>query len=108
MSPINIDQDPITNFIRDILKINLDIFKINADVANSVSYLNSSELELVLFPIKIIFGLISLAIIGATVYFLFKTTWFKQIFFQDAVEFFTYKPYGVGTVTKSWKKIMAH
>jgi hypothetical protein len=57
--------------------------------------------------IKIIFLLFALFFFIVIIYFLKKSTWFKRIFTQDFIEFFTFKPYGISKSAEAWKKIIA-
>lgn len=57
--------------------------------------------------VKIIFLLFALFFFFVIIYFLKKTTWFKRIFFQDFIELYTFKPYGISKSAEAWKKIIA-
>ncbi len=54
---------------------------------------------------RIIFGVISFFFLLAIFFFLTHTTWIKVNFWQDWMEFLTYRPLGVKKITKTWKKI---
>lgn len=56
--------------------------------------------------IRIFFIIIGLILIGGVIYFLINTTYLRYRILQDLVEFFTYKPYGVRKLGKTWMKIM--
>ncbi|MDP3995922.1 MAG: hypothetical protein Q8P74_01610 [bacterium] len=68
--------------------------------------LNPPSSEWFIF-IKIAFISASLFLIGVIAFTLWKTSWFKYIFLQDAAEILTYKPLGVKRMEKDWKKIVS-
>ena len=49
--------------------------------------------------------IISILMVGSLVFFLFATSWLRQRYFQNLVEFSRYRPYLIGNVLKNWKKI---
>jgi len=55
--------------------------------------------------LRIIFLIFSLLFLIGIFYFLSKTSWLKSIFFQDLIEFLSFKSYQVKK-TKKWKKIL--
>lgn len=57
--------------------------------------------------VKIIFLIFGLIFLIGIIFFLFRTTWLKRLFFQDLTEFLTYRPYGVRRIAKIWLKIKA-
>lgn len=71
----------------------------------SPKYLISPELQEAFLPIKFIFIFFSLFFLGGIIWFLFNTSWWRKIIFQDLVEILTYKPYLVRQVTRRWNKI---
>lgn len=58
------------------------------------------------FILRILFILVGIFLFGLTVYFLRNTSYLRFLILQDLVEFFTYKPYGVKGMRKSWDKIL--
>ncbi len=58
--------------------------------------------------VKILFILISLVSLGAIIFFINHTSWLKRLVIEDAGEFFTYKPFGVKSLEKSWNKVRMH
>lgn len=71
-----------------------------------ISYLSSLELQEKLFEVKIVFIFFSLIFFGVIIYLLIKSSYLKVKFWQDAVEFFTYKRYGLEQIVKRWNKIL--
>lgn len=55
--------------------------------------------------LKILFIIFALVLFAGIVYFLATTNYLQFRILQDMAEFFSYKPYGVKRMTKSWKKI---
>ena len=78
----------------------------NPIVSDTISYLTSSELQEKLFEVKIVFIFFSVIFFGGIIYFLIKSSYLKVKFWEDMVEFFTYKRYGVQTIIEKWNKIV--
>jgi len=55
--------------------------------------------------LKILFIIAGLVLFGFIVFALIKTSWLKRLIIWDWKEFFSYKPYGVRKVLKTWTKI---
>jgi hypothetical protein len=70
-----------------------------------ISFLLSPELQQKLFLAKVVFLFFSFVFFIAILYFLFKTSWFRRIIWQDLVEFLTYKPMKISKIEKIWAKI---
>lgn len=75
------------------------------DIVKLFSYLTSSELQRSLLPWKVTLIIFALFFLGGVIYFLIRTNYLKVIFWQDAIEIFTYRPYGVRKIIKTWRKI---
>lgn len=56
--------------------------------------------------LRVIFLIFSLLFLGLIIYFLIKTSWLKLLFLQDAIEFWTFRPYQ-RKKTGRWKKILS-
>lgn len=69
------------------------------------SYLISPQLQETLFPLKILFLIISLFLILFILISSIKTKWLRYIFLEDFIQFFTFRPYGLKKLTKKWHKI---
>jgi hypothetical protein len=72
---------------------------------NINDFFSSSVLGDIIFVLRIIFIVVSLAMFGFIVWALIKTTWLRRYILWDAQEFLTYHPYGVKKLYKSWQKI---
>ena len=55
--------------------------------------------------LKILFIIAGLVLFSFIVFVLIKTSWLKKLIIWDWKEFFSYKPYGVRKVLKTWIKI---
>jgi len=67
------------------------------------SYITSSELQRKLLPLKILFLLVSLGLIGFITYVLRKTEWLKYQFSQDLVEFKSFRAFEAVEFVKKWE-----
>ena len=56
--------------------------------------------------VKIFFILFSLFLVFFIIYLLSRASWLKYIFFQDALEFSTFKAFGFRKITKDWERII--
>jgi Zn-dependent protease with chaperone function len=74
---------------------------------NLISFLVSPIWNNWLLITRAVFIIVSLFLIGLIIFTLFKTSWLKYIFFQDATEILTYRPFGVKKMEKDWRKIVA-
>jgi hypothetical protein len=72
-----------------------------------INFITSPQLQAALLPLKIIFIAVSLAMLAFIIFFVLKTNWLRFAFLQNAVEFLSYRPYGLRKITKSWAKILA-
>ena len=54
---------------------------------------------------RIIFIAVFLFFLFWIIYFISKTSWFRLIILEDAVEIFTYRPFGSRKIIKQWNKI---
>ena len=71
---------------------------------NSLNFLFSAELRNALLIPKILFGLFALIFLGAIVYFIMSSGYYRIRFWQDLKEFFTTRSYGSSRIVKRWKK----
>ena len=80
----------------DIFQI-VDFLKAQVNTVTSPSFV---------FYLKISFIAITVLLFLGIVYFLIKSTWLKNAYTEDAVEFYTYRPYGAQKSFKQWGKIV--
>ena len=57
------------------------------------------------FVLRLVFLIIGAAMFGAIIFCLTKSSWLKYYIFDDAVEFLTFKPFGLKSIEKQWLKI---
>jgi hypothetical protein len=74
-------------------------------IIGSIEFLFSAEVKRALLLPKIIFGLLSLFFIVAMIYFVKTSGYFRIRLWQDVVEVFTARTYGVSRMVKKWEKI---
>lgn len=74
-------------------------------IENFANYLLALQSQGIFLISKIIFIILSLLFLVGIIYFLRASGYFKIRLWQDVVEFFTYKPYGVEQISKRWQKI---
>lgn len=79
---------------------------LNIDFNTIISFFTSPEIQAKLFPVKIAFLTISLFFLIFIIFALLRTHYLRWLFFQDFIEFFTYRPYGAKRITKAWNRIL--
>jgi len=60
----------------------------------------------VLMTLRFIFILISIILLGVSIYIIFNTEWIKYRYTKNLVEFTNFKTYEAGKLFKEWKTIM--
>lgn len=60
-----------------------------------------------LLVLRIAFISFSSMLFAGIIFCLTRSRWLQYLFFQDAAEFLTYRPFGVKKIVKRWSKIMA-
>jgi len=78
-----------------------------AQVAQESVQFVSEPRGLGFYIIRLVFIFLGLFLLGLTIYFLRNTSYLRFLILQDLVEFFTYRPYGIKRIGKSWDKILA-
>ena len=81
------------------------INSINFDVGSILSYINSPELQRVLFPLRVFFIFLGLFFAIAIILILAKTQYLRLMFVQNWKEFLTYRTYESRKMKKAWAKI---
>ena len=72
---------------------------------NIIPFILNPEFEGILLYIKTIFIIISLLFVGGIISLLIANTWLKRFIWEDLIETFTARPYGVKKTFKQWAKI---
>ncbi len=76
------------------------------DFNKVISFLLSQQVQESLAVLKVVFILVSAVLLaGIVALALFKTHYLQWLLFQNAVEFFTFRPFGAKRITKNWNKI---
>ncbi len=81
-------------------------FFLNSPKAQEIiSFITSPELQQELFPAKVVFIFFSVLFLVGIVYLLIDSTYLKEHFWYDVVEFLSWKPYGFIKIMKKWNQI---
>lgn len=80
----------------------MDINNLTSDI---ITYINLPGFQRNLLIFKIFSAILSLFFLFFIIYFLYKTKYLRIHFWQDLVEFFTYRPYELKKFTRNWKRI---
>jgi hypothetical protein len=75
------------------------------NLENIFNFIISPDFSGWLLVLKILFIIISLIFLGFIVFVLTKTSWLKRMWVWDLIEFFSFRPYGVRRMAKTWTKI---
>lgn len=73
---------------------------------NILSYLNSPAFHEKLFIVKIVSYILLFLLLAAVLYFLKASSYLRWRFWQDLVEFFTFRSYAVKKFEKQWQNLM--
>lgn len=66
---------------------------------------SSPELQAMLFPLKFVFILFTLALLFLVLYLYMNSSYLRYQFLQDVTEFFSWQAYGLKEINKRWKNI---
>jgi len=78
----------------------------NIDFNSIISFLTSTEIQEKLFPVKVVFLLISGIFLAIIIFILLTSHYLQWLFIQDFWEFLTRRPFGAKRITRRWKKIL--
>jgi hypothetical protein len=70
-----------------------------------INFLLSEENQANVFPLKVVFLIISGVMVVFLIFVFFKTHYFKWMYFQDTFEFLARRPLGTKKVVNKWKDI---
>ena len=70
-----------------------------------MDFLFSAEVKNLLLIPKMLFFVIAIIFIGAIVYFIRDSGYFKIRWWQDVIEIFTARSYGVSRIVKKWERL---
>lgn len=75
------------------------------EIENFTNYLVAAQSSGIFLASKIIFLILAFLFLAFIIYFLKKSGYFHIRIWQDVVEIFTFKPYGLEKIAKRWAKI---
>jgi hypothetical protein len=74
-------------------------------IKDFIYFISSSQIQDMLFPIKMIFVLFTLFFLMAVVYFMLNSSWLQYKFLEDVTEFFSWQAFGQREMQKQWDRI---
>ena len=74
-------------------------------IKDFIYFISSSQLQDMLFPVKLVFVFFAMFFLVFVVYFMINSSWLQYKFLEDVVEFFAWKSYGQRELSKQWNKI---
>lgn len=74
-------------------------------ITDFIYFISSSELQDMLFPVKLVFVSFGMFFLVGVVYFMLNSSWLQFKFLEDVTEFFSWQAYGARQISKQWAKI---
>ena len=74
-------------------------------IKDFIYFISSSQIQDMLWPVKIVFILCSVFFLIFVIYFMVNSSWLQYNFLEDMTEFFSWKSYGQREMTKQWSRI---
>jgi len=74
-------------------------------IRDFIYYISSSQLQDILFPVKLVFVLFTAFFLIFVIYFMINSSWLQYKFLEDVTEFFSWQAYGQREMRKQWSKI---
>ncbi len=74
-------------------------------IKDFIYFISSSQLQDMLFPVKLIFVIFSAFFLIFVIYFMLNSSWLQFKFLEDVTEFFSWQAYGQREMQKQWNKI---
>ena len=78
-----------------------------SDVLRVASSINSPEFHESIFLAKLIFGAVGILFVVFTFFLVWRTSWIKFAYLFDLAEILSFRPYGLGKMTRAWKRVRA-
>src|SRR3989304_1775434 len=75
------------------------------DINQIFEFLETPLAQNIIFVLRIVFILLSSAMLGFIIWALIKTTWLKRMYLWDLQEVTTYRPYTAKKLYAPWQKI---
>jgi hypothetical protein len=74
-------------------------------IKDFIYFISSSQIQDMLFPVKMVFIFCSLFFLLFVIYFMVNSSWLQYKFLEDVTEFFSWQAYGQREMTKQWDRI---
>lgn len=74
-------------------------------IKDFIYFISSSQLQDMLFPIKLVFVSFAMFFLAFVIYFMLNSSWLQYKFLEDVTEFFSWKALGAREITKQWNRI---
>jgi len=74
-------------------------------ISNFVRYISSSQIQDMLFSVKIVFIAAGFFFLIFIIYFMMNSSWLQYKFLEDVTEFFSWQAYGQRQMQKQWNRI---
>lgn len=74
-------------------------------IKDFIYFISSSQIQDMLFPVKLIFVSFAMFFLAFVIYFMINSSWLQYKFLEDVTEFFSWQSYGSREMSKRWNKI---
>ena len=74
-------------------------------IKDFIYFISSSQIQDMLFPVKLVFVFFSMFFLVAVIYFMINSSWLQYKFLEDVSEFFSWQAFGQREMQKQWDKI---
>jgi len=74
-------------------------------IKDFIYFISSSQIQDMLFPIKLIFVFFSVFFLVFVIYYMLNSSWIQYKFLEDVTEFFSWQAYGQREMSKQWDRI---
>jgi len=74
-------------------------------IKDFVYFISSSQIQDMLFPIKLVFVFFAAFFLIFIIYFMLNSSWLQYKFLEDVTEFFSWQAYGQRQMAKQWDRI---
>ena len=74
-------------------------------IKDFIYFISSSQIQDMLFPVKIVFVFFSVFFLVFVIYFMLNSSWLQYKFLEDVTEFFSWQAYGQREMKKQWDRI---
>ncbi|MCX6718508.1 MAG: hypothetical protein NTY81_02820 [Candidatus Staskawiczbacteria bacterium] len=74
-------------------------------IRDFIYFISSSQIQDMLFPVKLVFVFCSAFFLVAVIYFMLNSSWLQYKFLEDVTEFFSWSAFGQREMQKQWDRI---